>query len=105
MNAAPTGSSSGCHQPNSAPAEAAALTLRSSVTVRITVFLAGSARRTPPAAFRNRLVSAVMNQLIGPCFHPGRVGTDGAKRTSGGRRGARGASGADSDRGHRGHGL
>src|SRR5690349_7713949 len=105
MNVAPTGSPPGCHQPNSAPPEAAALTLRSSVTVRNTVFLAGSARRKSPAAFKNRLVSAVMNQLIGPCFHPGRVGTDDAKRTSGGRRGARRGSVQDPDRGRRGYGL
>ena len=64
------------------------MTRRSSVTVSITVFLAGSARRKSPAVARNPLVSAVMNQLIGPWFHPGRVGTDRAGRTSGTGRGA-----------------
>src|SRR6185437_8258249 len=91
----PTGSPSGCHQPNRVPADAAAVTLRSSVTVSITVFLAGSARRKSPAVSRNPLVSTVMNQLTGPWFHLRRVGTDRARRTSGTGRGPDGCPSPD----------
>src|SRR6202035_1270604 len=101
MNAARIGSPSGCHQPNRVPAEAA-VTLRSSVTVSITVFLAGSARRKSPAVSRNPLASAVMNQLIGPGFHLRRVGTDRAGRTSGTSRGPE--AGHAPDPGPRGRG-
>ena len=69
MNAAPAGPPSGCHQPNSIPCRAGPAARRSAVTVSITEFRAGSARRNSPATLRNSSVSAVMNQLMGSCFH------------------------------------